>query len=103
MNKANLLNPLDPELARRYPISYSNPVKQKVYKSVVALESFIKYYVPKGWRGPIHEFDFAPFISEEEFKLILTGVIPSDKKFDRWYVKDAIHAWLEMISKEYKE
>ena len=66
----------------------------------VELESFIRFYVPKGWVGPIREFDYAPYVTEEEFKLILTGTIPSDKKFDKWYVKDAINAWLKEIKGE---
>jgi hypothetical protein len=59
------------------------------------LEVFIKLYVPKGWVGPIREFDFAPLISDEEFKVIVEGKIPLDKKYDRWYVRDAIKSWWE--------
>lgn len=59
------------------------------------LEIYIKLYVPKGWVGPIREFDFAPLVSDEEFKTILEGKIPLDKKYDRWYVKDAIKSWQE--------
>lgn len=57
------------------------------------LETFIKLYVPKGWVGPIREFDFAPLISDEEFVMILNGKIPEGKEFDKWYVKAAIEAW----------
>ncbi len=58
------------------------------------LEVYIKLYVPKGWVGPIREFDFVPLVSDEEFKIILNGKIPLDKKYDRWYIKDAIKLWL---------
>ena len=63
--------------------------------SSVELECFIKYYNPKGWRGTIHEFDFAPLISEDEFKLILNGQIPKGRQYDKWYVHDAIKSWMD--------
>ena len=63
--------------------------------TIAELENFIRYYKPKGWVGAIREFDFAPLITEEELEIILKGKIPEDKRFDRWYVKDAIKAWLE--------
>jgi len=60
------------------------------------LEIFIRLYVPKGWVGPIREFDFAPLISDEDFKIIMNGGIPIDKQYDKWYVKDAIKEWREI-------
>lgn len=63
------------------------------------LEEFMKYYVPKGWRGQIHDFDFVPYISNEDIEIILKGEIPVDKKFDRWYVKEAIQEWLKTKNK----
>lgn len=57
------------------------------------LENYIRFYVPKGWVGPIREFDYAPLISEEDFKIIMDGGIPLDKQYDKWYVKDAINEW----------
>ena len=61
---------------------------------LLELESFIKFYVPKNWRGPIHEFDFPPYLTEDEFNQILTGVIPDVPKFQKYYVKEAINKWL---------
>jgi hypothetical protein len=41
------------------------------------------------------EFDFAPLISEDEFKLILNGQIPKGRQYDKWYVHDAIKSWMD--------
>lgn len=57
------------------------------------LEYFIRFYIPKGWVGPIMEFDFAPHISDEDFKTIMMGDIPSKEKYDKWYVRAAIEEW----------
>ena len=44
---------------------------------------FIKLYVPKGWVGPIMEFDFAPLISDEDFEIIKKGSIPLNKQYNK--------------------
>lgn len=72
---------------------YFKIISQKL--SVQKLEEFIRYYVPKGWVGPIHEFTFAPYITEDEFEIILQGKIPDGEKFDKWFVKAAIEDWLK--------
>lgn len=63
-------------------------------KTRTDLEFHIKFYIPKGWIGPIREFDFAPSISEEDFQLILKGQIPNTRQYDKWYMKAAIEDWL---------
>jgi hypothetical protein len=87
--------PLDPEFCNKYSV-FSTP---KAHTSS-DLEWFIKLYIPKGWIGPVHLFDFTPHISEEDFEKILTGEIPSDKKYDKWYIKEAIKDWLKKIGEE---
>jgi len=57
------------------------------------LETFIRLYVPKGWVGPIREFDFAPLISDEDFAMIVKGEMPDKKEYQKWYIKAAIEAW----------
>ena len=59
------------------------------------LESFIRYHTPTGWNGSIHEFDFGPSITDAEYKIICEGHIPFQDKFDKWYVKEAIQAWMK--------
>jgi len=59
------------------------------------LECYIKYFVPKGWVGPIREFVHAPLVSDEDFETIKSGKFPIDKLYDRWYVRDAIKSWWE--------
>ena len=63
-------------------------------KTRTALEYHIRFYIPKGWVGPIHEFDFIPLITDEDFQSILQGVIPEKKEFNKWYLQDAIKDWL---------
>ena len=58
------------------------------------LETFIRYYVPKGWVGSIGHFDFVPMFTEEEFKSILDGHFP-DRVIYKPYIKEAINAWRE--------
>jgi len=53
----------------------------------------IRLFIPKGWVGPIHEFDYPPLISDEDFEMIKAGKIPIDKQYDKWYVVDAIKSW----------
>ena len=57
------------------------------------LECFIKLYVPRGWVGPIREFDFAPMVSDEDFEMIVRGQIPDKPQYNKWYVKAAIEDW----------
>lgn len=70
-----------------------NDWRPKYYYKKGELEMFIKLYVPRGWVGPIRDFDFAPLISDEDFKTILSGKMPLDKQYDKWYVRDAINEW----------
>lgn len=58
------------------------------------ISEHIRFYVPKNWVGPIREFDFVPFISVEDAEAICSGQIPDDKKFNKWYIKDAINDWI---------
>ena len=58
------------------------------------LETHIKYYVPKGWMGPIREFDFAPLISDEDFEIILSGELPDKREYQKWYIQAAIKDFL---------
>ena len=62
-------------------------------KTVADLQLFIRYHIPTGWVGPIREFDFAPLVSEEDFKTILEGKIPVDSQYRKWYVIEAIKKW----------
>ena len=57
------------------------------------LETFIRLYIPKGWVGPIREFDFAPMVSDEDFEMIVRGQIPDKPQYNKWYVKAAIEDW----------
>lgn len=59
------------------------------------LEEFIKFFKPTGWVGPIHDFDFIPYISDADIKIILEGKFPEDMKYGKWYVKEAIASWLK--------
>lgn len=59
------------------------------------LQIFIKYYIPNGWKNPIKDVDFAPMISDEDYNEILSGKIPADKQYEKWYVKAAIKEWLK--------
>lgn len=59
------------------------------------LEEFIKFYKANGLRERIMDFDYTPFISNEDITIILKGDIPEDKKFDKWYVIEAITEWLK--------
>jgi hypothetical protein len=58
------------------------------------LETYIRFYIPKGWVGPIREFDFAPLISDEDMELILRGEIPNKPEYKKWYIQDAIKDFL---------
>ena len=89
-NKIKLANPSDPEMTKKYPIM-STP--KATWQLVIELEIFIKYYTPKGWIGPIHEFDFAPYFTDQEMDIVLKGLIPDGEKFNKWYVIAAIMAW----------
>jgi len=60
------------------------------------LENYIRFYVPKGWVGPIKEFDFAPLISDEDFKIILKWKFPDKPAYKKWYIQDAIKDWLKI-------
>jgi len=55
----------------------------------------MRLYIPKGWVGPIHEFDFVPLVSDEDFKLIMAGGYPNDSTYDKWYIKAAVEDWKE--------
>jgi len=73
-------------------------VRMKITRTIVfveGLESFIRWYKPKGWCGIISEFTFVPYITDQEFEIILQGKIPEDKKFEPCYIKEAIKAWMD--------
>lgn len=59
------------------------------------LEEFMRFYKPKFWTDTISDVDFIPYISNEDIEIILKGEIPLDKKFDKWYIKEAIQEWLK--------
>lgn len=63
-------------------------------KTRSALEHHIRFYIPKGWVGPIREFDFAPLISDEDFEIITKGELPNHPAYKKWYVQDAIKDFL---------
>lgn len=64
-------------------------------KTRLNLEAHIRFYIPKGWVGPIREFDFAPLISDEDFEIIMNGAFPDKRDFQKWYVQDAIKDYLK--------
>ena len=59
---------------------------------VEQLEFHMRYYTPKGWAGRIIEFDFIPYLSPEEFEVVLAGNIP-DSVTDKYYIVEAIKDW----------
>jgi len=61
--------------------------------SRMELEFFLKKYIPSGWVGPIMDFDFAPHVSDQDFKIVTEGKIPEGKKYEKWYVKAAVQEW----------
>ena len=65
----------------------------------IELEFFIRKFIPKCWTCPIADVDFAPYISEKEFDEIIDGRIPDDKKYSKWYIRQAITAWMERNEK----
>ena len=67
-------------------------MKEKTPRNV---EQHIRYYKPKGWVGTIHEFDFVPYISDEDFEVIKRGKIPQQPYAKKWYVVDAIKDWMK--------
>ena len=63
--------------------------------SGVYVEEYLHSYTPQGWRGPIHEFDFVPYISDEDFEIIRSGGIPDKPYAKKWYVVAGIKDWQE--------
>jgi hypothetical protein len=63
-------------------------------RQALLLEEFMRFYKPKGWICPISDVDFIPYISNNDIQVIMNGEIPTDEKFDKWYIKDAIKEWL---------
>jgi len=70
-------------------------MKKELWALALEIDQFVKYYVPKGWRGPIHEFVFPPMFTEEQVKVILNGGIPIDNVLvkNHWYIHEAINEW----------
>jgi hypothetical protein len=83
---------------RRFESSpdYQKGKMNKQILSSMELESYIRNFRPKGWRVPIHNVDFTPLISDEEFQVILKKEIPNTKQYNKWYVKSAIESWWEL-------
>ena len=69
-------------------------MKNKSECTKLQLEEHIRYFTPKGWIGPIHEFTFIPLITDEEFDVICKGALPNDQRFKPWYIQEAIKTWL---------
>ena len=67
--------------------------EKKIMPSRIELELFVKKYIPKGWVGPIEDFDFAPYFSDDAFQDVLEGKIPEGRRYVKWYVKAAIQKW----------
>ena len=62
------------------------------------LEQHIRYYKPRGWVGPIHDFDF-PELKTVEYVWVLFGGELYELGL-RWYKKDAVEDFLKTIQKE---
>lgn len=85
---------------------------QKTYEKAIRLSEFIKFYIPKGYREPIHIFDYVPSISESDYvvfesaynngtllnylksytrRFASTAILP----FNKPYVIEAIEAYFD--------
>lgn len=40
------------------------------WQNAIKLEEFIRGYTPKGYKEPIHRFDFIPYVSATEYKAL---------------------------------
>jgi hypothetical protein len=69
----------------------------------IKLHEHVNFYVPKGWSGPIHEFDFAPMFTVFEASELRVaferGTFTEylDTHYKKFYVKEAVR---EFFNKE---
>ena len=57
------------------------------------LIEFVDNYVPLGWRGPIKDYCFSLYVSDEELESILSNRIPNRIKAPYIW---AIQAWIDL-------
>jgi hypothetical protein len=70
-------------------------------KIAIQLEEHIKFFVPPGWVGPIHDFDFAPMLLPDQAGIMSTAFKEGklneylEEHYKKWYVKAAIKDFFE--------
>lgn len=90
------------------------------WQNAIKLETFIRYHTPKGYREPIHRFDFVPYINATDFTAIkqaydngtLQSFLETYKRqifdyviypFNKPYIIDAITTYFDKFSKPTNE
>jgi len=72
------------------------------WEKAIQLQQFIAYHIPKGYREPIHRFDFVPFITEADYITIKqaygNGILQS---FLETYKRQIFHYEIYPFNKPY--
>ena len=67
--------------------------------SVIAMETFIKYYVPKEWKVNISNVIFVPLYSEQDYIDMKNGIV-NKKLFPYPCIKEAFDEYMRQLNEK---